>query len=316
MTNNQTDRDEPGTRPAKPGEVCTCGAPAEVTFETARFGDVPYCGGHPGGPEGGEGHAELSAGSTYRAELAELRASLAGEVRTRRIVVVDDEGRERLYSTVQPKWTELVIEHPYETRSGPKVTVAADGAHNRAAVNVWADDEVGVGIEAMLLEGALDAEVTISGPSGPGDERTRSIRATPAGDQGQGSGASGGRGEGQGDDLEGYDPSRVTDRRQLLEVVAIEGTGGLAESLGKDEVIDATLQAMAREMVFLGEELSIQQDAAKVIGAMVAGLFDLGRREPEPDADPEGERLMSALYDSGARLRRAAGIGPSTPPAT
>ncbi|CAN5898250.1 hypothetical protein BH23ACT2_BH23ACT2_26210 [soil metagenome] len=34
----------PGRRPARPGEVCTCGDPAVVVYETARFGDVGHCG--------------------------------------------------------------------------------------------------------------------------------------------------------------------------------------------------------------------------------------------------------------------------------
>ncbi len=33
-----------GRRPAKPSEVCTCGDPAKVVYETARFGDVGHCG--------------------------------------------------------------------------------------------------------------------------------------------------------------------------------------------------------------------------------------------------------------------------------
>jgi hypothetical protein len=33
-----------GQRPARPGEVCTCGDPAVVVYETARFGDVGHCG--------------------------------------------------------------------------------------------------------------------------------------------------------------------------------------------------------------------------------------------------------------------------------
>ncbi|CAN5881591.1 hypothetical protein BH23ACT2_BH23ACT2_24270 [soil metagenome] len=34
----------PGQRHARPGEVCTCGDPAVVVYETARFGDVGHCG--------------------------------------------------------------------------------------------------------------------------------------------------------------------------------------------------------------------------------------------------------------------------------
>lgn len=213
MTNDQTRHDEPGTRPAKPGEVCTCGASAEVIFETARFGDVPYCGGHAGegrapracptgsrsqlgaGSEvsnsGGSevGHpggleaevAELRAElAELRAELAELRAELATEVVTRRLVVVDERGRERIYTTVRPGSAELVVEHPQKGGAGPRVTMTASGGGlERAAVNVWTRDEVGVMIESSVNEEGIDAEVAISGPAGVDDPATRYLRALP-----------------------------------------------------------------------------------------------------------------------------------------
>lgn len=31
-------------RPARAGEVCTCGLPATVVYLTESFGEVPYCG--------------------------------------------------------------------------------------------------------------------------------------------------------------------------------------------------------------------------------------------------------------------------------
>lgn len=31
-------------RPARPGEICSCGRPATVVFITAEYGDVPFCG--------------------------------------------------------------------------------------------------------------------------------------------------------------------------------------------------------------------------------------------------------------------------------
>lgn len=37
-----------GQREARPDETCSCGLRAVVVYETARFGDVPHCGGHGG----------------------------------------------------------------------------------------------------------------------------------------------------------------------------------------------------------------------------------------------------------------------------
>lgn len=34
---------EPTERPARPGEICTCGRPATLVYITAQFGEVPYC---------------------------------------------------------------------------------------------------------------------------------------------------------------------------------------------------------------------------------------------------------------------------------
>lgn len=36
-------------RPARPGELCTCGRPAVVVYVTEKFGEVPYCGIPDGG---------------------------------------------------------------------------------------------------------------------------------------------------------------------------------------------------------------------------------------------------------------------------
>jgi hypothetical protein len=36
-------------RPARPGELCECGRPAVVVYETERFGDVGWCGVSDGG---------------------------------------------------------------------------------------------------------------------------------------------------------------------------------------------------------------------------------------------------------------------------
>ncbi len=44
-----------------------------------------------------------------RAEVAELRDSLRSEVRTRRLVVVDDNGAERIASEVTGRWAELAV---------------------------------------------------------------------------------------------------------------------------------------------------------------------------------------------------------------
>lgn len=38
-----------GERPARVGELCSCGRPAVTVFETAQFGDVAYCGIPDGG---------------------------------------------------------------------------------------------------------------------------------------------------------------------------------------------------------------------------------------------------------------------------
>lgn len=35
-----------GERPARPGETCSCGRAAVVTYLTAAHGPVPFCGGH------------------------------------------------------------------------------------------------------------------------------------------------------------------------------------------------------------------------------------------------------------------------------
>jgi hypothetical protein len=32
------------TRPAQPGDLCTCGRPAVTVFSTEKFGDVGHCG--------------------------------------------------------------------------------------------------------------------------------------------------------------------------------------------------------------------------------------------------------------------------------
>nr|MDT0658014.1 hypothetical protein [Micromonospora sp. DSM 115978] len=37
-------RPEPGDRPARAGETCTCGRRAVVVYRTERFGDVGHCG--------------------------------------------------------------------------------------------------------------------------------------------------------------------------------------------------------------------------------------------------------------------------------
>ncbi len=40
------------TRPAQPGEACTCGRPAVVVFLTQRWGEIGWCGVSDGGRNG------------------------------------------------------------------------------------------------------------------------------------------------------------------------------------------------------------------------------------------------------------------------
>src|SRR5688500_4606767 len=50
--------------------------------------------------------------AAVRAELSTLRAELAAQVRTRRMVIVDDDGHERISSTVGPMVSMIEIHAP------------------------------------------------------------------------------------------------------------------------------------------------------------------------------------------------------------
>src|SRR5829696_861627 len=77
-----------------------------------------------------------------RAELAELRASLAAEVRTRRLVVLDAQGREAVYTDERQDSIELCVECRHG--EGEDDTV-------RAALHADAESNDG-GSSAVILE--------------------------------------------------------------------------------------------------------------------------------------------------------------------
>ena len=56
-----------GDREAVPGELCSCGAQALVIFETAKFGDVGYCGIPHGGRMAGSDDAVTERPSSFGA---------------------------------------------------------------------------------------------------------------------------------------------------------------------------------------------------------------------------------------------------------
>lgn len=59
-------------RPARPGELCTCGRPARVVFRASR-GEVPYCGIPDGGARrtpAGAGDVPILAGRPVVAECS------------------------------------------------------------------------------------------------------------------------------------------------------------------------------------------------------------------------------------------------------
>lgn len=60
-------------RPARPGELCTCGRPARVVYLTEKWGPVGWCGLSDGGRKGQctfcgvrKGHGELERCPAYR----------------------------------------------------------------------------------------------------------------------------------------------------------------------------------------------------------------------------------------------------------
>ena len=71
-----------------------------------------------------------------RAEIAVLRASIATEVRPRRLVVVDEHGAERITTFINENYAEISVEWPLEeSREGVTVALVADN-DGHAGLNV------------------------------------------------------------------------------------------------------------------------------------------------------------------------------------
>ena len=77
----------------------------------------------------------------YR-EITKLRQDLAAEVRTNRLVVVDEHGIERILTRVSADFAELVVASP--THDGPRVVITAsteDGDESTVTVTASGTDE-------------------------------------------------------------------------------------------------------------------------------------------------------------------------------
>lgn len=91
-------------------------------------------------------------------QLATFRSQLSSEVRTRRLVVVDDEGQELVYTNTYNSWVEFVVEWPGEDPDNATVKLSAaadDGLYG--AVAVW----IGGNPAADLIARLGDSEDTL-----------------------------------------------------------------------------------------------------------------------------------------------------------
>lgn len=125
--------------------------------------------------------AELEA---LRTELAEFRGQLAGEVRTRRLVVVDDQGVERIFTTLHKDLMKLSAVWSDGDRDAEACMYAGDvGSEDCAAAGfeIWAG-----GDQAVCLSGDEQGPVGRTERSGflrlESSERSvdRRMRITPS----------------------------------------------------------------------------------------------------------------------------------------
>ena len=91
------------------------------------------------------------------------------EVRCRRLVVVDDQGAERIFTTVADEWAELVVRHPGEAGPSANMSASITGGDAVGCVMVSANGWAGADMVAAAVPGGREGIVNVYGRGGPGD---------------------------------------------------------------------------------------------------------------------------------------------------
>jgi hypothetical protein len=91
------------------------------------------------------------------------------------------------------------------------------------------------------------------------------------------------------------------ERRNTIQLVAVDGIGGIGKHADRDEALDYVLRAICTELAAVSiKEEETTAPALRVMGAMVGGLFGIGNEATD-------DEMMVRLHERGSELQAAIG---------